>query len=53
MLAQTLRNLIGVKGSDIISTRNGELGLSDGPTLLTRGALGESHVLFSLIDVQA
>ena len=32
---------------------DGELGLLDSPTLLTRGALGKNHILLSLVVFEA
>ena len=32
---------------------DGELGLLDSPTLLTRGALGKNHIFLTLVDVEA
>ena len=56
LLAQHVRGFIRFEDGKIISTRNGmdgEPGLLDRPTLLTRGALGKNHLLLSLVDIEA
>ena len=56
VMAQPVRNHIQLQDGNMISIRNGmdgELGLIDSPTFLTRGPLGKNHVILSLSGIEA